>query len=95
MFRFYSLLADIADRCSDRVLEIQSSGQDYVNFSAQVKTCKVLLLWHYTNVCRGYKEEELNMYMEGLHAYNEMKDIGQMLLGRLGKFHNKKVLLTR
>jgi len=24
--------------------------------------------------------------MEGLHAYNEMKDIGQMLLGRLGEF---------
>jgi len=35
-------------------------------------------------VCRGYKEEELSTYMEGLHAYNEMKDIGQMLLGRLG-----------
>jgi len=48
-------------------------------------------LWSY--VCRGYKEEELSTYMEGLHAYNEMKDIGQMLLGRLGKFHNKKTLL--
>jgi len=24
--------------------------------------------------------------MEGLHAYNEMKDIGQMLLGRVGEF---------
>lgn len=34
-------------------------------------------------VSQGYKEEELSTYMEGLHAYNEMKDIGQMLLGRL------------
>lgn len=34
-------------------------------------------------ISQGYKEEELNTYMEGLHAYNEMKDIGQMLLGRL------------
>lgn len=34
-------------------------------------------------ISQGYKEEELSTYMEGLHAYNEMKDIGQMLLGRL------------
>jgi len=49
---------------------------------------EVLLLLHYRDVYRGYKEEELSTYMEGLHAYNEMKDIGQMLLGRLGKFYN-------
>lgn len=33
--------------------------------------------------------------MEGLHAYNEMKDIGQMLLGRLGMFHNKNARLSQ
>jgi len=42
------------------------------------------------DVGRGYKEEELSTYMGGLHAYNEMKDIGQMLLGRLGKFSEIK-----
>ena len=51
-----------------------------------------VLLCHYNNAHRGYKEEELSTYMEGLHAYNEMKDIGQMLLGRLGEFHNKMLL---
>lgn len=38
-------------------------------------------------ISQGYKEEELSTYMEGLHAYNEMKDIGQMLLGRLAVQH--------
>jgi len=33
---------------------------------------------------RGYREEELKLHIESLHAYNEMKDVGQMLLGQLG-----------
>lgn len=64
---------------------------DCVNVS--VNGCEVWLLWHYYD-CRGYKEEELSTYMEGLHSYNEMKDIGQMLLGRLGKFCNERMLLN-
>ena len=34
---------------------------------------------------RGYKVEELESHIRMLHEYNEMKDIGQMLLGQLGR----------
>ena len=31
------------------------------------------------------KQEELQLHIEKLHDYNEMKDVGQMLLGRIGE----------
>ena len=34
---------------------------------------------------RGYKEEELGKHINKMHEYNEIKDIGQMVLGRLGE----------
>ena len=33
---------------------------------------------------RGYKEEELQEHIDKMHEYNELKDIGQEVLGRLG-----------
>ena len=33
-----------------------------------------------------YKEDELDAHIEKLHEYNDIKDVGQMLLGRLGEF---------
>ncbi|ESO86451.1 hypothetical protein LOTGIDRAFT_129178, partial [Lottia gigantea] len=32
---------------------------------------------------RGLKVEELDEHINKLHEYNEMKDIGQMILGRI------------
>ncbi|XP_005104966.1 DNA repair protein SWI5 homolog isoform X2 [Aplysia californica] len=32
---------------------------------------------------RGLRESELQTHIEKLHEYNEIKDIGQMLLGRI------------
>ncbi|XP_046547763.1 DNA repair protein SWI5 homolog [Haliotis rubra] len=34
-------------------------------------------------VDEGYKQEELQTHIEKLHEYNEIKDTGQMILGRI------------
>ncbi|XP_065068948.1 DNA repair protein SWI5 homolog [Rhopilema esculentum] len=34
---------------------------------------------------KQYTEEELDVHIEKLHEYNDIKDIGQMLLGRLAE----------
>ena len=34
---------------------------------------------------REYSEDELPLYIKRLHEYNEMKDVGQLLLGKLAE----------
>ena len=42
----------------------------------------------------GYLVGELDIYIRELHAYNELKDIGQMLLGKLGVLIFEDLLLN-
>ena len=37
--------------------------------------------------CRGHKTEELKIHIDKLHEYNEVKDVAQMVLGRLGEHY--------
>lgn len=34
-------------------------------------------------ITEGYRDDELNSHIQKLHDYNEIKDIGQMILGRI------------
>lgn len=34
---------------------------------------------------RGYHVDELEAHISKLHEYNDIKDVGQMLLGKLGE----------
>ena len=39
----------------------------------------------FASICfRGLKEDELQQHIDKLHEYNEVKDVAQMILGRLG-----------
>ncbi|XP_052224549.1 DNA repair protein SWI5 homolog isoform X2 [Dreissena polymorpha] len=41
---------------------------------------------------QGYREGELQTHIEKLHEYNEIKDVGQLVLGRLGMLLGQLVL---
>ncbi|XP_048587731.1 DNA repair protein SWI5 homolog isoform X2 [Nematostella vectensis] len=38
---------------------------------------------------KEYHEDELQHHIEKLHEYNEIKDVGQLLIGRLGELEGK------
>uniref|UniRef100_A0A8C4SMM8 DNA repair protein SWI5 homolog n=1 Tax=Erpetoichthys calabaricus TaxID=27687 RepID=A0A8C4SMM8_ERPCA len=47
------------------------------------------------SLLRGYSVGELDQHIKQLHEYNDIKDIGQMLLGKLGKTRYKKNFLSQ
>ena len=40
------------------------------------------------NHVKRYSEAELQQHIDKLHEYNEIKDVGQLLIGKLGKYKN-------
>ena len=40
----------------------------------------------FCSVIIRYSEEELQAHIDKLHEYNEIKDVGQLLIGKLGMY---------
>ena len=53
--------------------------------SGAIKCHLVLNLSNSVCIVRGLEEEELKVHIDKLHEYNEIKDVAQMVLGRLGE----------
>ena len=57
-------------------------NSEYVtlNLNSIKSACWIWIFFHLTR----YSEEELQQHIQKLHEYNEIKDIGQLLIGKLG-----------
>ncbi|CAG5122415.1 unnamed protein product, partial [Candidula unifasciata] len=64
-----------------------SSNESYADMQAQVTALKKTLQETDAEIhsleTAGYRETELQSHIEKLHEYNEIKDVGQMVLGRI------------
>jgi len=58
-------------------------GGGSTHCAAAILLCHFWPCWVYCY--RGYSLEELEKHISLLHEYNDIKDAGQMLLGKLGK----------
>ncbi|BFZ20586.1 hypothetical protein BsWGS_23625 [Bradybaena similaris] len=64
-----------------------SPKESYTELKSQVAAMKKILEETDTEIHKlesaGYSEGELQSHIEKLHEYNEIKDVGQMVLGRI------------
>lgn len=59
----------------------------YIGHTNCYPIANLLIIYKFTSdLSRGYSESELQSHIEKLHEYNEIKDVGQMVLGRIGTF---------
>ena len=52
--------------------------------SPHMQQNRLYVTWWFLQIHR-YSEDELQLHIEKLHEYNEIKDVGQLLLGKIGK----------
>ena len=62
------------NQSTDSILEVARTRQELQEVEAEIR-----------ELSRDYSEEELQRHIDKLHEYNEVKDVGQMLIGRLAE----------
>lgn len=64
-----------------------TSLEDEASLVKEIETLKAkleILDKEIKDLSEEYSEEELQQHIQMLHEYNEIKDVGQLLLGKLG-----------
>ena len=72
-------------RCTGAVLESDENSEDLARTVEQLKEELEEVNSEIAALSRDYREEELQLHIEALHEYNEVKDAGQILLGKLAE----------
>lgn len=56
------------------------------HYSLNLESSSAFLMFSLSpSLTRGYSVDELEDHISQLHEYNDIKDVGQMLLGKLGE----------
>lgn len=73
--------ASRSDRAAGTKETQESIAADIAELREQLKSAESEI----AELSEEYSEEELQQYIDHLHEYNEIKDVGQMLLGKLAE----------